>query len=387
MSYEVKFDQPPAGISMSAARDGESIVICQTDFTSTEDGQVFIQRLEGFVDKILTLLRPQLSLRPSDVDHILAVIYRDGTTTVYVNEIKQVVSVRINRACEAGEAISKNDIVEFDRFCLDGIDIPDTCGVLYLFSVGWRKGLFFDFAPLTPDADSREFDCESLFGQLHGYVLFQERFAISETEWSALFNSKWFPFAALRHDTIESLLSHIRSGWDPDELADKIIEEVHERLDGFIEVWQKYETFQSHIEILTHAADRFRAKDYISCAGLLYPRIEGVLRSHLLAQQSSTRATQNAIAETAVVRKVQNQHSLLLPQRFQQYLQKVYFANFNPVAQQIDVSRNSVAHGVADQSSFSKKSAVIALLVIHQLFYSFGAAPVAVEMASESPSE
>ena len=101
----------------------------------------------------------------------------------------------------------------------------------------------------------------------------------------------------------------------------------------------------------------------------------------------STRATQNALAETAVVRKVQNQHSLLLPQRFQQYLQKVYFANFNPVAQQIDVSRNSVAHGVADQSSFSKKSAVIALLVIHQLFYSFGAAPVAVEMASESPSE
>jgi len=60
---------------------------------------------------------------------------------------------------------------------------------------------------------------------------------------------------------------------------------------------------------------------------------------------------------------------LLLPHRFAAYLRDIYFANFNPVAQDIDVSRHSVAHGVATASDFNQKSAVLGILVIHQLFY------------------
>ena len=37
------------------------------------------------------------------------------------------------------------------------------------------------------------------------------------------------------------------------------------------------------------------------------------------------------------------------------------------------MSRHSVGHGVAKSSDFNQKSAVLAILVIHQLFYSLPA--------------
>ena len=67
--------------------------------------------------------------------------------------------------------------------------------------------------------------------------------------------------------------------------------------------------------------------------------------------------------------KIGNDKSLLLPHRFSNYLQDVYFAHFNPDVSDIDVARHSVAHGVAAAEKFNQKSAVIGILTVHQLFY------------------
>lgn len=59
-----------------------------------------------------------------------------------------------------------------------------------------------------------------------------------------------------------------------------------------------------------------------------------------------------------------------MPHRFQDYLRDVYFADFSPASNdEADVSRNSVAHGTASASKFNRKSAVIGILIAHQLFY------------------
>ena len=72
--------------------------------------------------------------------------------------------------------------------------------------------------------------------------------------------------------------------------------------------------------------------------------------------------------DSAVTEQVENAQSLLLPQRFKGYLEDVYFANFDVPQETIPLSRNSVGHGVARASDFAMKSAVLGILIVHQLF-------------------
>ena len=65
MPYEIKFDKPPAGHAVSAARAEETVSVQASEFISTEDGQHFISRVEGFPSEVLSLLAPQRQFRPN----------------------------------------------------------------------------------------------------------------------------------------------------------------------------------------------------------------------------------------------------------------------------------------------------------------------------------
>ncbi|MGI8980612.1 MAG: hypothetical protein ACR2FY_15395 [Pirellulaceae bacterium] len=367
MPTVIDLEMPPAGYAISGARAGEQASIQCMEFTSTEDGQHFIQRLEGLPSEILGKLTPPI--RPSQVESLLAILDRDGKATVYVNEVGQKVRMRPSRSIKAGERVSKNDIVDLDRLELS-VDVPAEAGVLYVFSEGWRKGLFYDFGPIAgPDPKPRDYDLFSLLGQVYCQVLFQERFSITESEWEALFKAKWFPFAALPHGTIDELISYIRCGWDPDEKLDEVALEVKGRLPELLKVWSKHPALAPHFEILERAVERFQQDDFLSCTSLLFPRIEGILRTHHASLGTVEKPTQTNLSNSAVSERLDRTACLLLPHWFAKYLQTVYFADFNPVAQSIDVSRHSVSHGVATTSQFNKKSSLIGLLVVHQLYY------------------
>jgi hypothetical protein len=367
MPVEIDLGNPPAGYTLTAARSDEEVAIQFLEFTSTEDGQHFIQRLEGLPNDILMRLSPRI--HPSQVDSLLAVVRRDGTATVYVNELVQRARVRASRPVQAGEPVTKNDIIDVD--CLElGVEIPDDAGFLFVFSVGWRKGLFYDFGPVGgPDPQLRQYDVAKVFGQAYCHVMFQERFSISDAEWNALFAAKWFPFAGLRNESIDALISHVRCGWAPDEKLDDFVAEVNGRATQMLDGWRTHSSFAPHIAILERAIERFRNDDFVSCTGLLFPRIEGILRTHHTSLGTANRPSPGNLTNSAVASRIDNEKCLLLPHRFAAYLRDIYFANFNPVAQDIDVSRHSVAHGVATASEFNRKSALLGLLVVHQLFY------------------
>src|SRR5205807_3590384 len=105
-------------------------------------------------------------------------------------------------------------------------------------------------------------------------------------------------------------------------------------------------SFSPHVDIFERAVERYRADDFVSCTALLFPRIEGLMRTHHTSLGVAAPPSPPNLAATAVASKISNDKCLLLPHKFTSYLQEVYFANFNPVAQDIDVSRHSVAHGV-----------------------------------------
>ncbi len=51
MPFEVKIDGIPAGYSVKGARKGDTCDVIVREFTSSEDGDLFISRLEGVVGR------------------------------------------------------------------------------------------------------------------------------------------------------------------------------------------------------------------------------------------------------------------------------------------------------------------------------------------------
>jgi hypothetical protein len=371
MPHEITFDTLPMGHAAESVRNATRVRVRTTEFLSTEDGQEFIRRLERMPMEILGMVAAQgRIIPPSQVDHLLAIIRPDRTATVYVNELQQVVETRVARSVEAGQPLFKNDIVDITRFDFDGVNVPPDAGLVLVFSVGWRKAYFYDLTPLHKEGGPRPYDVGSAFGQMYAHVLFQERFSILDTEWEALFKAKWFPFAGLANETIGRMLTHLRAGWPLDDLTHQVAEEVRGKLPAFLDLWRKHPAFANHMPIFERAAERFLAGDHVSCTGLVFPRIEGIMRSNHAAAGATGKLSQENLCSSAVRANADRDRCLLLPHRFHRYLQEVYFASFNPADPRSDVSRNSVGHGVADPADFSEKAAVIGLLVVQQLCYS-----------------
>jgi hypothetical protein len=166
-----------------------------------------------------------------------------------------------------------------------------------------------------------------------------------------------------------------RNEWDIDSLLDTIAEDVKQMLPRMLKTFEKSELFAHDVPLLRNAVDRFIAKDYISTAAILYPRIEGLLRSHFQSLRLSGRPTSKRLVAAAIDAPAKkHQYSLLLPNRFQHYLENVYFENFDPEHPPTIFSRHTLAHGVAPVETFSLKAATTGLLILDQLSFFLNAA-------------
>ncbi len=370
MPVQIKFDKPPAGYAITSARPNEMLEICVREFTSSEDGDLFINRLDGTPSTIIGMLPQQKHFSCSTVDHLLAIIRQDGLTTVYVNELTFRSKIQAKRSIEAGEGISKDDIADIERLDFPDVAIPKDAGIVFLFSVGWRKGLFYDFGPLAPDfKGERDYDPEVLFGQYYAYLLFQERLKISDGAWKTMLEQRWFPFISLSTGTIEKMVNHAENGWEIDDLLDSIVQEAAPRLKSSMKKWESRSCFKEHFEILTAALERYSENDYVSANSILWLRIEGILRGFHLTK-SKKRPNQHDLVNSVVASVGDTKHScsLLLPDRFRQYLEEVFFKDFDHLSPK-DVSRHTIGHGVAPPKEFSRKNATIAFLMLEQLSY------------------
>lgn len=366
MPCKVTFDGLPIGYSLSSVKAGEKASIVTTEFISSEDGDEFIRRLEGF-EYILRLAGLNARAIAPTINHLLVVVQRDSSGIVYLNEVTLSASIRAKRDIQAGEGVSSDDIVDIVALNLGDITIPNDAGFLFLFSCGWRKGLFFDFAPLNLNEPKlREYEVEKLLGGYYAYLSFQYLFKISDAQWGQLTDQQWFPFISLDEQTIKNILVHINSNWPIDDLLEGVAVEVSGKADTMRNRWRNTSAFQDHLTILETAIERFLQKDYVSATGLLYTRIEGIMRSYHQSAGATTSPSASHLA-TSAVEGSKNKH-LLLPERFETYLKNVYFAGFDPAHPTV-LSRHSVSHGVAPMDLFNLKGAVLGLLILEQLSF------------------
>lgn len=369
MPYSIQIQPLPAGFAVTSARKGENVAICYREFTSSEDGDSFINRLDGIVDPILSKLDALSAIKPSTIDHLIAVIKSDGSAVVYVNELSFLGKVRVRRAVEKGDPVFEDDFIDIDSIRFPGLEIPTDAGVVVLLSKGWRKGLYFDFGPLIPHGSNREHDLERVLGGVFSYLTFQHYFKISDDDWLRLLEAQWFPFIGLDRSTLFELLNHVRSKWDIDGITNTVAESVLKRISVLREAWSSQPFLADQRDLLCHALDKFAEKDYISATAILYPQIEGLLRE-MQSYIGGTSFKQGLLAQAPSELAAQHVHnsSRLLPARFREFLEKVYFASFKP-GDALVLSRHTIAHGVAPTHLFSMKAAALAILIVEQLFF------------------
>lgn len=368
MPQRIKFDKPLAGFTASSARAGDSVQLVVSGFVSSEDGLDLVDKLEQAVSPSLRKLVPPIS--PSQVDHFLAIVDTTGEQQVYVNELRAVARARLARKVEPGQPVNADDLVEIGSLDL-GVEVPNSSGILFVTSVGWRKAFFFDLGPLGKDTAPRDYDLAQFLGQVHAYLVFQDRCSISEDEWPLLFDKEWFPFIGLPADQVKAMLAHLREGWDLDELTNQIAGVVVGRVESWREAWRDHQAFEEHVELLDRAVDHFLNEDYMSSSAILFPRIEGLIRSFRNISGSKETRKQSGLSRAAVPAEGRQVYSPMLSAKFREYLEKVYFRSFDPDGTEHPANRNTVGHGVAAADSFSKKAATIGLLIVRQLFFSF----------------
>ena len=323
-------------------------------------------RLEGLVGSILRQTASDIFINPSQVDHLLAIIQQSGQAKVYINELPLCLSIRAKQSISAGTAVTIDNIADIQSLTLGVNDIPPDAAVVFLFSIGWRKGLYYDLGPLSATEQScRTYDLGCLLGQLWAHVLFQERFALLDGEWDTLFDKQWFPFITLRKETLHKMFDLIRSNWDIDEIIPDVVKEVKAVSDSMLDGWRRHEAFVPHMPVLELIIKHFHDGDYVSCVHLAFTRIEGIMRTYRQCRGFS----KGERLEVSIIRGDRDRITPLLPQRFEHYLKEVYFKNFNPDEPTPELSRHSVAHGCIDASLCSAKASVIGILIINQLFY------------------
>jgi len=376
--FDVTFDNIPIGYSLNAAKAGDTVHVISAEFCSSEDGELFFSRLEGFPRAILSLIYRQhrtIIFEP-DIVNMVAIIRRDRKATVHINApAKFTGQARRPRPLRAGTPIDRDDIADVKEIVFEGIDFPTDAGVVIVFSVGWRKGLFYDLAPVCPGRVLRDYEIPGLLGGCYAYLLFRNRFTLSETDWLTLFESEWFPFAALPENTIEKIIEYGRTGQSLDDLLGRVESDVLEVVPRQMAIWESIESFKEHMTVFRTALERYEAKDYTSCIHLLYPRIEGVLRTVQKLLGHPRKASQKDLAGTVISQAVGPRHkelSPLLPQKLNEYLVQCYFAGFDPEADDHDLSRHTVSHGVVPADKLDLKGATISFLLLSQLAFCFG---------------
>jgi hypothetical protein len=375
MKFDIQLDKPFAGFSMAACKPGEYVWIVQREFISSEDGDLFISRVEGFPSLLLNKIAQihKAIIVQSSIDNMLAILKQDGTVTVYINAPMKAL-MRVKKSVDAGQVIYRNDIADIKELVFHNIEVPDGVGVMVLFSVGWRKGLFYDLVSLPDDNIKRDYDLSQLLGGYYAYLSFQERFKISDPEWESLFQNGWFPFITIHNDLISSIINHNREGWNVDDLLPGIEKDVLQRLPDGLKTWAHIKAFEPHMDFISKAAEHYQKNDPLSCISVLFPRIEGILREFQFIQGQPEKATQMDLAGTVLSANTESknhQFSPLLPLRFKQYLTEVYFANFDPLKKDNTLSRNTVGHGVATKENFDAKGATLGFLILDQLSYYF----------------
>ena len=263
-------------------------------------------------------MEPEVS--PSQIASFLAVVKPDFETTFYINEIRLTAKAKIKRlqpAVVAGDPVYHDDIADIATAELldregQPIAIPPDCGVTLILSGVGGEGPLLQLFGFGPDRPHEHSDLEQADGphrsppDVSGDV-FDHRSPMGPPAGMGL-----VPVRGLSHEDRKGLIGWAKNSRKPVPVLEEMARRFLTDFDVQITAWAKYEHLKSREDFFRRAKERLDAGDFLGCVNVLYPQIEGVMRSLYVAETAKGKPSQGTMASNLV--ENQFEHSVLLPE-------------------------------------------------------------------------
>jgi hypothetical protein len=362
MRYELALTSSgPLGFAEHAAGAGQTLAVRIQGFFTPDDRDVFYTRIEQIQE---IFLGPYFSAgaAPASISHFLVVV-ENNRAQIYVNEPPIALRMVSRRAIRAGEPILKKDIGGIDTARFAGVEISPKSAVIFYFTLGWRRGLFFDLRPLHGEPLT---ELNRDLGACYDYLFFSDLHTIPSSRWPVIFGAGWFPFMRLIGGAFEPIIAFldrdILPAWEETVFAQIGEAQLHE----MVRSWNVVDAFQAHIPFAEKAIERYIAEDYLSAISNLWPRIEGALR-YLYTGPHQKPGTKILLANVRdVLERKAVAPASYLPGLFESYLFHYYFRDFNLSEDRIELGRHH-AHGVTKAGDYDRPRALQGFLILDQL--------------------
>lgn len=368
-SFQLKLKTDILGVSLSSGNKDDELKVARRGFFTDYDNEslfVILQQLSNLFLNEWTLKEKK---SVSHIRNCLIFINANKEASIHIN-CPTFIEIVSKKAIEKNDPVFKKDIADVRKMDFQGIELQSTCAVIYIFSVGWRRGLYFDFLPIDSEKEYTTGDLSTIFASLYSYLQFPEIHRLEPEIKNKIFEKGWFPFIRIIGNYFEKLYTSIKENLDTYDLELEIAESFNEEsLIEMKDTWLKKDPYNKHQRLIDKGIERYLAGDYISTISILYPRIEGIMRYMCLGEKGKVTSKNLAQKITLEAKGKSIEYGLFLPDDFNEYLTKVYFQSFDLETGEVNLSRHSLAHGVADEESFSKIKAIQGILILDQISY------------------
>lgn len=374
--FDVACEGPLIGFSLEAkrtTRDGEQIKVCRRAFLTDNDGDFFYACLDQISKIFLREWIIRERANESSISNCLILISTEDSARIYIN-IPTIMNIIARKRINAGDPITREDIADIREIVFIEPELKEASylGVIYIFSIGWRRGLYYDFTSIakgrsTPISIN---NIKNLLASFYAHMIFPEIHRLYPEIKEELIKNGWFPFIRISGKNFELLCGAIKHKYPLAEVSLEIIDSFDgQYLNDMLNAWMNKDHFKNHEAIIRKVIDEFLEGDYISSIHILYPRIEGLMRHIYLGEEAKANSSNLAKKLTSIGKKKTNEFGLFFPEDFNEYLQTFYFSSFDLEKGDVNLSRHSLAHGVAKESDFNKIKAFQAILIMDQISF------------------
>lgn len=371
-SFEIKLDKPLVGFAVESVKTGESpgkVNVAIKQFLTVYNGDFFYNCLDSISQLFLSEWKMREHKNESCINNCLILVGRENIAHVHIN-CPIFFNIIGKRDITKGEFIFKDDFADITSVDFPGVDINNDWDIFFVFSNGWRRALYFDVTSRQPNISCEKGDFKTIAASLYAYMIFPEVFRLDEATAKKLFDKGWFPFIQLLGWRYGELYNHAINDFPFDDIERKIIDSFEENLiKKMYSRWITKATFKEHSAIIEAGINYYLKGEYIAAISILYPRIEGLMRHLCLGEVKKPHVADliKKLKETGVEKS--GGAGLFLPLGFGEYLKAFYFKNFDEDTGELDLSRHTIAHGVAKADDFNRIKAFQAILILDQISY------------------
>jgi len=366
---QIKYNIKISGIATSDIAPEKHGFIIQKQFTESNN-QDFSLRFYS----ILLLFIPESEL--DVINNLLIVIDKHNIAKIY-RDFPLQLEIRAKKDIQQGSPVALDSIADIKRLKFrdvnNKITINDGDQVVYLFRKGPRLGLYFDFSRTLKVAEL-ELDLGEYFKRL---LYFETFLSIKNHNlYQEIVSAGWFPFISLIGVAYDNVVRYYK---DPEKniFALNTVLDTYDdkKIDELTEYWWRSILFYEKKSLIEAGLLAYKQKNqagYINCIKNLNSEIEGIIRKALFQKGNNNPETKDLkkFIKQKALKNFNTYSSLGFPNEFAEYLNDVFFENFNINKGITPASRHGTAHGVATEDKFNQIKALQTILILDQIkFY------------------